>query len=234
MAAVLACGEGALLSHRSAAALWRLVRPHAGPIDVTSDRGRGRPGVTLHHGRLNPEEATVVAGIPVTSVARTLLDLAEVVPGDRLGKAFEEADRLGLVERAGLEGVCARARGRRGLGPIRNLMAAARAPDPTRSVLEDRFASLCREHGLPPPSHNAHLLGHEVDVLWRESRLVVELDGFTYHRHRAAFERDRARDAALQAAGYRVIRLTYRRIEQGPAVVAAEIARLLEGPRGAA
>lgn len=170
--------------------------------------------------------------IPVTSLPRTLFDLAEVVDEHQLERAFEEADRLGLLELRTLERVCERSRGRHALGPIRRLVSAAYLPPSTRSPLEDRFVAFCREHRLPQPATNTSVLGLEVDALWPDALLIVELDGFSYHGHRAAFERDRARDAALQAAGYRVLRLTHRRLEQDGPAVADELRRLL-GAAGA-
>jgi very-short-patch-repair endonuclease len=228
MAAILACGEGAILSHRSAAALWGLIRAQGERVDVTSRHGRaGRPGILLHRALIHPEERAHRDRIPVTSVARTLLDLADTLDEQRWEGVAEEAERLGILEMRALERVCARGQGRRGLAPIERLIAASLAPTFTRSRLEERFAALCREHRLPPPAHNVLIGGMEVDALWPRERLIVELDGFAFHRHRAAFERDRARDAALQAAGFRVIRLTWRRLEREPAAVAAEIGRLL-------
>src|SRR5262249_4414810 len=134
---------------------------------------------------------------------------------------------LGLLELRTLERVCDRTPGRRGLAPCRRLIDEARAAVLTRSALEDRFAAFCDSCGIPPPSRNVTVEGMEVDAVWPRERVGVELDGFAFHGHRTAFERDRARDAALQAAGHRVIRLTQRRIEDEPGVVAAEIARLL-------
>jgi hypothetical protein len=229
LAAVLACGEEALLSHRSAAALWGLMRPRTSPVDVTSPHGRPRrrAGIDLHEGRIDPEDRAIRNGIPVTSLPRTLFDLAEVVDERRLERAFEEADRLGLLQIRALEHVCARGNGRRALAPIRRLITAAYLPPSTRSPLEDRFVAFCREHHLPPPVTNTSVLDFEVDALWPAARLIVELDGFSYHGHRAAFERDRARDAALQAAGYRVLRVTHRRLEKDAVTVAEEIRRLL-------
>jgi very-short-patch-repair endonuclease len=227
MAAVLAYGNDALLSHRSAAALWGFARPRAHAIDVTATVGRQgvlrRKGIWIHRCRLHPEDRTARDGIPVTTVARTLFDLAEVVDFRRLEWTWEEADRLGLLELRAVERVCERGYGRRALRPIRRLLAEARAPAAVRSPLEEVFAAFCREHRLPPPATNVLVLGHEVDVLWPAQRLIVELDGFAYHRHRAAFERDRARDATLQAAGYRVIRLTHRRLNDDAESVAHEI-----------
>jgi Protein of unknown function (DUF559)/Transcriptional regulator, AbiEi antitoxin len=228
LAAVLAYGDGAVLSHRSAAALWKLRGRHRSRVDVTSRRGRaGRPGIALHECKLDGEDITLVGSIPVTSVARTLFDLGEVVDFRRLGQAWEEADRLGLLEIRAVERVVERGYGRRALKPIRRLLVEARAPVVVRSALEERFAAFCREHGLPPPATNVIVRGHEVDVFWSAERLIVELDGFAYHHHRAAFERDRTRDAALLASGYRVMRVTHRRLETEPASIAHQIRTLL-------
>jgi very-short-patch-repair endonuclease len=156
-----------------------------------------------------------------------LFDLAEAVDERRLERAWEEADRLNLLRLAEVERVCERGSGRRSLRPVRRLLAEARAPTQTHSALEERFVAFCREHGIPPPATNVQVLGHEVDALWPKERLIAELDGFAFHRQRAAFERDRARDAALQAAGYCVIRLTHRRLEEEVDAVVAELRRLL-------
>jgi hypothetical protein len=154
--------------------------------------------------------------------------MAALVPERRLRRAYEEADRLNLLRPGALEQIFRRNMGHRGLGGIRRLIVdAKKRGGATRSSLEDMFVELCRKRGVPVPAINAHLLGFEVDMLWAGQRLVVELDGFAYHRHRAAFERDRARDAALQAAGYRVVRFTYRRLEREPDAVAAELRALL-------
>jgi len=229
MAAVLAYGEGALLSHRSAAALWGLMRPR-GSADVTAGHGtgrHGRRGIAVHVARLGEADRAVVEGIPATTVARTLFDLAEAVDEVRLERALEEADRLGLLELRQLREVCDRSPGRRALRPVRRLIDAAREPERVRSPLEQRFADFCRACGLPPPVTNVEILGSEVDAFWPAQRVIVEVDGFGFHRHRAAFERDRARDAARQAAGYRVVRLTHRRLQREAGVVAGELRRLL-------
>ncbi|HEX3609103.1 MAG TPA: DUF559 domain-containing protein [Solirubrobacterales bacterium] len=152
--------------------------------------------------------------------------MAALTPEKRLRRAYEEADRLNLLGPDALEQVCRRAVGHRGLAVIRHLVAGEHS-GATRSALEDLFVAQCRRHGLPAPAINAPLLGFEVDALWPEQRLVVELDGFAFHRHRAAFERDRARDATLQAAGYRVVRFTHRRLEREPDAVAGELRALL-------
>lgn len=227
MAAVLACGEGALLSHRGAAALWGLAGIPRGPIDVLAEHARRRPGIASHRGAVDGEDRATRDGIPVTSVARTIFDLAEIVDERRLRRHFEEADRLRLIETRALRGVCARNPGRHAAARATRLLDSLELPSDSRSALEDRFVELCREHRLPRPQLNVRLLDVEVDAVWPRARLVIELDGFAYHRHRAAFERDRARDAALQAAGYRVVRLTDRRLRSEAKAVAAELSVLL-------
>lgn len=231
LAAVFAYGERAVLSHRSAAALWGLDGRRRSRVDVTSPSGRaGRPGIALHECKLDPEDFTLVASIPVTSVARTLFDLAEVVRFRDLRGAWEEADRLRLLEVAAVERVVERGYGRHALKPIRRLLAEARTAIVVRSPLEERFTAFCHEHGLPEPATNVAVSGYEVDALWSAQALVVELDGFAYHHHRAAFERDRARDATLIAAGYRVLRVTHRRLENEPASLVHQLRTLLDVP----
>ncbi len=134
---------------------------------------------------------------------------------------------MGLLKMRAVEEVCARSCGRRALRPIRRLIEEAREPAWTRSDLEDRFQTLCREHQLPPAQTNVLVLDHEADAYWPDGKLVVEMDSWSFHRHRAAFEHDRARDAAMHAAGYRVIRITHRRLEREPEKVATEIRQLL-------
>jgi hypothetical protein len=227
LAAVLAHGSGALLSHGSAAALWGLQRPRS-PIDVTSSSGHpGRLGIRLHRGRIHAEDRAIRDATPVTSLARTLFDLAELVDEQRLERVFEEADRLNLLRLRELERVCEHSPGRHALRPIRRLIAEVRHPETTRSPLEDRFVSFCRRHDLPTPVLNTSVLNFEIDALWPAQRLVVELDGFAFHHHHAAFQRDRARDAALQAAGYHTIRLTHYRLDHESPIVLTEIRQLL-------
>jgi very-short-patch-repair endonuclease len=231
LAAVLAYGEGALLSHRSAAALWGLAGPRTSIVDVTAPAGRQgvrrREKIWIHRGRLHLEDRVIRAGIPVTTVARTLFDMAEFVSLKRLESAWEEADRLNFLQLRAVEGVCERGYGRRSLKPIRHLLAEARAATITRSPLEDDFAAFCRNCDLPIPAFNTTVVGYEVDALWPQHRLAAELDSWEFHRHRAAFERDRARDAALQAAGYRTIRITHRRLNNEAPALASELRALL-------
>jgi REase_MTES_1575 len=214
MAAVLAGGDGALLSHRAAAALWGIAATANARIDVTTVNSRRRnPRITFHHARrLDDDNRTMHEGVPVTTVARTLLDLAEVLKRRQLERALEEAERLRLLDLKALEDVCARNNGRRGIKPLRAALADLGPPPDTRSELERLFIDVCAEAGLPPPTLNRVVAGFEVDAVWPTSKLVVELDGYAFHRTRHAFERDRERDMALQLAGYRVLRVTHRRL----------------------
>lgn len=230
LAAVLACGDEALLSHRSAAALWGLMRTRRSPVEVTSCRGRtGRAGILLHRSPTANGERSIEAGIPVTSVARTLLDLAEVLDEDGLRRAVEEADRLKLFRMTALEQVCARAGKRKGLVALHRLIDAACEPVFTRSPLENRFAEFYRVHlaDLPAPVTNVSILDHEVDAYWPAHRLIVEMDSWEFHSHRAAFESDRARDAKMQTEGYRVIRLTHRQLETEAPRISTQLHKLL-------
>ena len=178
---------------------------------------------------LDSESRAIRDGIPLTSVARTLLDLAGTVRLDQLERAFEQAERLRLVDLGALARLCERSHGHHGLRRLVPLLAPAERPAPeTRSELERRFLRLCEESGLPGPAVNVEVAGHEVDALWRDRGLVVELDGYAYHRTRAAFERDRVRDADLQRAGLRVIRVTARRLNDDPVAVVETVRSLLE------
>jgi len=231
-AAVLAYGTGTVLSHQSAVVLWGLRRGRAGAVHVNAFLGwqgiRRRRGIWLHRCQLRAEETTSYKDIPVTTVARTLFDLAEVVPFEDLKKTAEAADRRNLLQLRELEGICELSRGRRALRPIRRLLAELAPPDEGRSPLEIRFAAFVREHRLPAPFQNVEVLGHEVDALWPAAKLIVELDSWEHHGHRAAFERDRARDPKLLIAGYRTIRVTHRRLDREPDQLAAEIRQLLD------
>lgn len=231
MAALLACGPEAVLSHQTAASLWGLLAASRSTIDVTvpGRRRRRRPGIRLHQPRaLDAADRTFREGFRVTTVARTLLDLAAVVDPPTLRRAFEEADRLGYLDLVELRGVRSRAGGRPGLRALDSLLDAALEPPDVRSDLERRFVELCRRYRLPPPALNVLVAGHVVDAVWPDARLVVELDGYAFHRSRGAFERDRRRDADLQLAGYDVWRPTFRRLKDEPATVASEIRTMLD------
>jgi hypothetical protein len=231
MAAVLACGRAAVLSHRDAAALWTLLPSSAARVHVTAP-GRtrcGQAGILLHLPRhLHPEDRAERDRIPVTSVARTLLDLAAIVELRQLRRALEQAERLGVFDMGKMERSVARCRGRRGIRALRAALEDYRSVPFTRSELERRFLDLCRDAGLPRPAANLFVAGAEVDMVWPDERLVVELDGHDYHRTHAAFERDRLRDTALQLAGYRVLRVTHRRLQTEPVEVVRAVRSLLD------
>lgn len=234
LAAVLSCGPGALLSHRSAAALWELRPDAGGAVDVTVVGSGRRPhsGVRLHRTRwLDPDERMVRDGIPVTSVARTLLDVAVTVAPREFERAYEEADRRGRLSIAAVERLLERSPGHHGTGRFAVLVGEERAAVAfTRSELEARFLALCRDSGLPRPLVNVRVAGYEVDAFWPRSRLVVELDGYAYHRTRRSFERDRAKDAALQRAGCRVMRATHHMLVNEPEIAVETVVRLLRSP----
>ena len=229
LAAVLACGPGAVLSHRSAAALWG-IRPTAQTrFEVTvARRGHNRPGIALHRARLAGEDTATEDHIPTTSLPRTLLDLASLTPLDAVVRALEEAERRRLIDTRPVHELLERANGHAGTG---RLTQALLAHDPqatrTKSDLERRFLTLITQAGLPRPALNTLVAGFEVDVVWRKERLIVELDGFATHRTRAAFERDRKRDAALLAAGHRTLRVTARRLDVEPAAIVTQVGVLL-------
>ena len=234
MAAVLACGDRALLSHGSAAALWGILLTAGSGIDVTARTRGGRPGVLLHRPRkIHDEDHALCDGIPVTAVPCTLLNLAQQVSRRRLrhrqlSRAVETAELKGLFDLAAVERFMARSRGRPGMTALRAALLGYQPQVFTRSKLERRFLDLCRRAGLPLPAANAIVDGDEVDMLWRHQRLIVELDGREVHRTRAAFERDRRRDASLQIAGYRVVRVTDRRMVDSPGEVAETVRLLLD------
>jgi hypothetical protein len=229
MAAVLACGDGALLSHRDGAALWGVLPNGGTGIDVTvpGRSRRGQRGINVHRVRtLHPEDRAVVDGIPVTSVARILLDLAEAVNLRRLTRAFETSERLRLLDMRAVDRLIERSPGRHGVTPLCTVIAEHRGVPDTRSELEQRFVEFCRDADIPVPALNVSVEGFDVDGVWFDARLIVELDSYGFHRSRAAFENDRARDAALQLARYRVIRVTDRRLTEDPVGLTRTIRRL--------
>jgi very-short-patch-repair endonuclease len=156
----------------------------------------------------------------VTTVTRTLMDLASLLPLGRLRDVFERAERHGLLE---VNGVDEEMRGRRGAKKIRVVLTEWADPEPTKNELEQALRNLCREYDIPLPTQNVLLLGYEVDALWEVDKTVVELDGWEFHRTRRAFEDDRRKAAQLEAAGYRVLRFSWRQIKSEPDAVAAAI-----------
>jgi very-short-patch-repair endonuclease len=231
IAAVLAAGDGALLSHRSAAALLGLRGDSRARVDVTvaGQARRDHSGVDVHRARnLLPADRAIRDAIPVTALPRTLLDLGAVVNARQLERAFEAAERLRVLDMRALHELAVRSHGHHGLGAFRRLIERHHEIPETREELERRLIDLCDEYLLPRPACNVALEGFIVDALWSHARLVAEVDSWEFHRTRAAFERDRARDAALQLAGYTVVRITARRIQHDPGGVASTLRRLLE------
>jgi hypothetical protein len=228
LAAVLACGEGAALSHHAAAALWG-IRASTPRIDVTVVRRcRSKRGVRIRESALQGDEVTLLDAIPVTTPSRTLLDLAAVVNGGQLRKAVNEAEVLRLD--VALTPLLSRYPHAPGAKAIRAIVEDVTGGEAlTRSELEDRFVAFVAEYGLPKPRLNVRVEGFEVDCSWPAQRLIVELDGHAFHRTSAAFETDRARDRVLQLAGWRVIRVTWRQLHATAAVLARDLRKLLAG-----
>jgi very-short-patch-repair endonuclease len=208
MAAVLAYGEDATLSHRSAAELWALLPHRHGPIDVTvpgTGGRRKRQGIRLHRSSLLTSAVTTIRdGIAVTTPSRTLADLGRCATPGEVRRAIRQAEVLGL--------------------PIGDRGGAV---DLTRSELERRFLRLCQGRRLPTPEVNARVGSFVVDFLWRDQRLIVETDGYRFHRGRWAFEADRARDIELKLRGYEVVRFTHRQVVHEAAGVAHTLRVLL-------
>ena len=228
MAAVLACGCEAMLSHITAAALWDLIQAMGSRIHVTASRSRERrPSIVIHRPRcLYPADRTVVHGIPITSIPKTLIDIAATRPR-LLERAFEAAERLELLDLNAINELLDRSYGRRGRPALAALAQRLEPAPATRSDLERDFLRLCNDAGLPRPLVNVIVEGVEVDATWPERKLVVELDSRQFHLTRAAFERDRVKDAKLQLAGYRVLRVTHRRLHHEPDAIAGTVRALL-------
>lgn len=229
MAALLRAGPDAVISHRTAAALWGLMPTAQTMIDVTIPRRgiRSPRAIRIHCSEvLDPADRTTIDGIPVTSLPRTLLDLAPILRPDQLLRVIEQAVRLGRFDLAAVEADVARAP-RRGVARLRGVLADYREPAPTRSELERSFVALVERARLPKPQVNVQVAGLEVDFCWPEAWLVVELDGRAFHTSPRQFERDRLRDAQLQRAGYRVLRVTFKRLHEDPAGVIDDIRALI-------
>ena len=200
-AAVKACGPGALLSHISAAALWDLIRNSSPTIHVTTPNRRSPKGIRVHRvRRLHPDDVAFIDGVPVTSVARTLLDLADVLPPRRLIRAVEQAERLQIFDLRAVERLIARSNGRR-VRVLRDAIAAAAGEPPrVNSDWERDLLDFCDDHAIPRPELNVLVEDYLVDALWREQQVVVELDSWTFHRSPRAFVADREKYADLQLA----------------------------------
>jgi Protein of unknown function (DUF559) len=237
VAAVLAYGDGAALSHTTAAALWGLRPTSAARLHVTVPTNAGvrqREGIAVHRARaLPPGEVTRHEEIQVrvTSPARTLLDVAGMLRPGPLERAVEQSLVLRLFDLGALHRALDAHPTRVGAARLAAIVArVADEPALTRSEAEALFLDLCDTYAIERPAVNSRVEDLTVDFVWRAQCVVVEIDGHRYHGTRAAFERDRARDARLTVAGYRVARFTYRRLVRAPAAVAAIVLRLLETP----
>lgn len=237
MAAVLACGPGAVLSHFSAGHLWNLCGSH-GAVEVLRRSGGvrddGHDGVRLHQTRrLEPFEATLERGIPVASIERVLLDLAARTDSKRLERIFVQAYKSGRLSWPGLGRILNRRRGCEGVGRLRRI---ALEVDPqvleTKSVSEVDFLALCRRAEIPTPSVNVLVEGHLVDFLWPAPKVIVETDSWGHHGDQPAFERDHETDVDLIAAGYDVHHATYKMLERNPDQFLKNVRRAL-APRTA-
>lgn len=232
MAAVLACGGAGILSHWSAAMLWQLHprRDGAAPVEVIAPEG-AHPrlqGVRVHRVRtVRPDEVTTLDNIPITTVPRTLHDLAGIAEQRELERALAQALSLGLTNHNELHSLLERASSRPGMSRLRALLEREASPALTRSKAEDRFLALIRRAQLPEPVVNASLCGYKVDFLWPAEQFVVEIDGFAFHSQVPKFESDRRRDAELAAAGVRVVRVTWRQLVSEPEAVLVRLALAL-------
>ena len=233
MAAVLFCGPEAVLSHRSAAALWGIRDPSSRALEATAPaKSRSRGGIQRHFSLLPGDEVTVERGIPVTTVPRTIFDLAAVASVDAVESALRQSEYLRLHDRLSLPDLLERYPRRQGSKKIRECLFRRREmPGRARSWLEERFLPFLRRERLLLPQLNAWLeVGgrrYQVDCLWPRQRVIVELDGFAAHGTRIAFREDRARDRRLRVAGYGVTRVTEDQLEDEPAALAADLRTLL-------
>jgi very-short-patch-repair endonuclease len=221
MAAVLALGGDAVLSHGTAAGAWELRRRGSGAIHVTVPGTAGRKrrqGIRLHRSpTLTPHDTTTHRAIPITTPARTIIDLARTIDGRKLEHALDLADQRRLIDFAELRN--------RPIPPsLQAVLSLYRAgATPTRSEMEERFLALCDRYEIERPKVNTRVEGYEVDFVWRDQRLIVEVDGYSYHREPTAFEDDRERDVTLVLAGWRVLRFTWTQLTTRPAWVARSV-----------
>lgn len=236
MAVVLACGPGAALSHTTAAVVWGLrgggvTHWHVVAPGMSGGR-RGPRGATVHRTLdLAPQDVATVAGVPVTSVARTLVDLAGVVRPASLARAIHEAEVQRALDVEAIADVMRRLPRRRGVAALRKLLGSPGDPATIAEAFPVAFLRLCHRHGLPTPRIGVHLPIAErlveCDAVFPAARLVVELDGERFHRTRRSFEGDRRRDAALAAEGYQTVRLTWHRVTHEGPTVAAELKQII-------
>jgi hypothetical protein len=236
LAAVLASGPQALLSHYSAGWLFGIVRNSALPAHVTGpSRRRPRLPIVLHHSRcLTPEDGAVEQGIPVTALPRTLLDLAAAVRFERLRRVLERCEELKLFDLGPVESLLDRTGGHHGWGRLRRAIALYEPPPFTRSQFERRFLEAVLRAGLPRPATNFVEAGFELDLYWPEHRFAVELDAYLTHGTKGAFERDRLRQEDLKLAGIELTRVTDVRFHREPEAVLERVSTLLARRRSGA
>ena len=223
LGAVLAAGRGAVASHRMAAALWGFWRSDR--LEVTAPAYLARPGVQIHTSAVPGDETTTERGIPVTGVSRTILDLASVLRPHQVEQAMHQVEVQRLSDDLSLPELIERYPRRHGVRALKQIIRAGAAP--TRYELESRFLDFVRKGDLPIPATNVLVLGFECDCVWHEQCVVVELDSRSVHDTTVAFESDRARDRALQAAGWRVIRVTWRQLHDEADALAADLRTIL-------
>jgi very-short-patch-repair endonuclease len=231
-AAVLACGPAGRVSHTSAGAIHGVLDATNSrrTVEVTVPRNKRRriEGVRIHRVRdLFADEVTMLDGIPVTTPARTLLDLAEVMTSRELEQALATAYRNGLVTPEEMRTMVERHPRHRGAPLLRRLLDAESDPAFTRSKAEEKLLEIVRSAHLPRPELNVRVLGHEVDFLWREARVVAEVDGYAFHSSLESFAADRQRDAELVAAGYRILRFTWADVTEGRLATVVRLAQAL-------
>ncbi len=235
LAAILACGEQSMISHRSAIALWGLASPVDDDVDVTVvGRQPCRSGIRVHRvTSLCDADRGDRRGIPVTAPARAFLDFASRATTYELERAIAEAYAVRLVTEDQLRGAIDRAPRRPGAAALKAQLDREGGPQWTQSEAERRMLRLLRAARLPLPRTQLRIAGWPADFAWPEARLIVEVDGYQFHGHRYAFERDRRRDQAHFSVGYTVIRFTFRQLDEEPFTVVATIARALTSPRRA-
>lgn len=229
LAGVLASGRGSLLSHYSAGWLLGLIPTRPVPVHVTTPLPRKRRGtIRIHHSRtLLDSDRALEQGIPVTSVARTSLDLAAVVRFRSLRRLIRRSEELEVFDLDDFRSVLSRNRGHRGAFPLERALAIYEPPRFTRSELEREFLRLLERAGLPRPVTAFNVAGYELDVYWPELRFAVELDVYATHGAHEPFEEDRLRDEDLKLAGVELTRVTGFRLEREPRRVLQRVARLL-------
>jgi very-short-patch-repair endonuclease len=238
LAAILACGDTALLSHHSAAAVYG-IRPFLeGDVDVTvigKETGRRRPGIRVHRtGRLDPRDARRYQQLPVVSPARALLDIAPEISGRSLEWALDQALVKRLTNKAQIKAVLTAYPHRPGTPELNALLDPDRATTITRSPPEEQLLDRMRKAGLPAPEVNARVGNYTADFLWRPEKVILEIDGYHYHHTRAAFERDHQRDSEHQRDDYLVIRVTPRQLQRDLDALIVQTAIALDRRRAAA